>query len=295
MRYALYLGCWIRTELYNVEMSTREVMARLGVELVDVPGFSCCGYPLRSLNMPTMFYLSARNLALAEREGLDLFALCNGCHASISEVKYALDRDPDLVKQVNDNLALEGLEYTGRSRVMHLLEILSGDVGVERIRASLTRGLEGFRFAPHYGCHALRPSVVGRPEDPEDPKILDGLIRALGAEAAYYPERLDCCGSSLGIYDIESALKMAGAKLSSIRGRGFDGMVVVCPFCYKMYDSRQDVIKRVVEDEGIEIPVFYYTQLLGLTMGLDARRLGLHLNQSPVELAIQRMEEMWRG
>jgi len=294
VRYALYLGCWIRTEIYNIEMSTREVMAKLGVELVDVPGFSCCGYPLRSLNMPTMFYLSARNLALAEREGLDLFALCNGCHASISEVKHALDRDPELVKQVNKNLSSEGLEYKGSSRVLHLLEILNGEVGVEKIRASLTHDLNGFRFAPHYGCHAFRPSIVGRPEDPEDPKILDGLIRTLGAEAAYYPERLDCCGSSLGLHDIESALKIAGSKLSSIKGRGFDGMVVVCPFCYKMYDARQDVIKKVLDDEEIRIPVFYYTQLLGLAMGLDARKLGLHLNQSPVELAIQKIEARWR-
>ena len=295
MRYALYLGCWIRTELYNIEMSTREVMARLGVELIDIPGFSCCGYPLRSMNVPTMLYLSARNLALAEKTGLDLFALCNGCHASISEVKHALDSDPELAKKVNENLAMEGLEYRGSSRVLHLIEILNNEVGVERIEASLTRGLDGFRFAPHYGCHALRPSVVGRPEDPEDPKILDGLIRTLGAEAAYYPERLDCCGSSLGLHDIETALKIAGAKLGSIKERGFDGMVVVCPFCYKMYDARQDVIKRVIEDEDIKIPVFYYTQLLGLAMGIDAKKLGLHLNQSPVEQAIQKMEAKWSG
>jgi heterodisulfide reductase subunit B len=294
LKYALYLGCWIKTELYNIEMSTREVMARLGVELVDLPGFSCCGYPLRSLNMPTMLYLSARNLALAEKQGLDLFALCNGCHASISEVKHALDLDPALVKKVNESLAMEGLEYKGSSRVLHLIEMLNNEVGLEKIEASLTHGLDGFRFAPHYGCHALRPSVVGRPEDPEDPKILDGLIRALGAEAAYYPERLDCCGSSLGLHDIETALKIAGVKLGSIKERGFDGMVVVCPFCYKMYDTRQDVIKRVIEDEGIKIPVFYYTQLLGLAMGIDTKKLGLHLNQSPVELAIQKMEAKWR-
>jgi heterodisulfide reductase subunit B len=268
-------------------------MAKLGVELVDVPGFSCCGYPLRSINMPTMFYLSARNLALAEREGLNLFALCNGCHASISEVKYSLDRDPELVKQVNKNLASEGLEYKGTSRVLHLLEILNNEVGEEKIRASLTHDLEGFRFAPHYGCHAFRPSVVGRPEDPEDPKILDELIRTLGAEAAYYPERLDCCGSSLSLHDIETALKIAGGKMTSIKRRGFDGMVVVCPFCYKMFDVRQDMIKRIIEDEGIKIPVFYYTQLLGLAMGLEAKKLGLHLNQSPVELTIKKLEEKW--
>lgn len=289
MRYALYLGCSIRTELYNIEMSTREVMPKLGVELVDLEGFSCCGYPLRSLNMPTMFYLSARNLAIAEKHGLDLFPLCNGCHASISEVKHSLDADPKLVEQVNENLAIEGLEYTGRSRVRHLIEILYHDVGTEKITGSLKHDLKGLRFALHYGCHALRPSIIGRPEDPEDPKILDALIGSLGAEVAYYPERLDCCGSSLGIHDIEAALKIAGAKLKSINDRGFDGMVTICPFCYKMYDARQDVIKRVIGDETIEIPVFFYTQLLGLAMGLNERKLGLHLNQSPVESAIKKM------
>jgi heterodisulfide reductase subunit B len=293
MKYAFYLGCSIRTELYNIEMSTREVMARLGVELVDVPGFSCCGYPLRSLNMPTMFYLSARNLALAESKGLDLFALCNGCHAAIQEVRHSLDKDPKLVKMLNENLAHEGLEYTGKSRVLHILEILNQDVGVEKIHSSLVHSLKGFRFAPHYGCHSFRPSIVGRPEDSEDPRILDDMIRALDAEAVYYPERLDCCGSSLGVYKIESALTIAGSKLSALKERSVDGMVLACPFCYKMYDSRQDTIKRVTGDEGIKTPVFFYTQLLGLAMGLDANKLGLQFNQSPVELAIQKMEAKW--
>lgn len=290
MRYAFFLGCWIHSELYPLEMATREVLPRFGVELVDVPGFSCCGYPLRSMNVASMLYLSSRNIALAEAEGLDLFPLCNGCHASISEVKHILDNDPEIRGRINDELSIEGLRYRGTARIRHILQVLSEDVGAEKISASVDRRMRGFRVAPHYGCHAIRPSFVGRPEDAEDPKVLDGLVRAIGATVEYYPERLDCCGSSLGVADIEAALRVAGRKLQAISVNGFDAATTVCPFCYKMLDGRQDVAKKVVGDMGISVPVFYFMQLLGLAMGIEPRRLGLHLNQSPVDKAIAKME-----
>ncbi len=290
MRYALFLGCWIHSELYPIEMATREVLPRLGVELVDVPGFSCCGYPLRSINVASMLYLSSRNIAIAEAEGLDLFPLCNGCHASITEVKHILDNDPELRGRINDELSMEGLRYRGTSKVRHLLSILNEDIGADRISASIDSRMEGLTIAPHYGCHAIRPSFIGRPEDPEDPKVLDGLVRALGAKVEYYPERLDCCGSSLGVADIEAALRVAGKKLSAINANGFDASTTVCPFCYKMLDGRQDVAKKVVGDLNISVPVFHYVQLLGLAMGIEPRMLGVHLNQSPVGKALAKME-----
>ncbi len=283
MKYALYLGCTIQTEQYGFEMSTRETLPKLGVELVDVDGFSCCGYPLRSLNSFSWIYLTARNLAIADEIGMDLLPLCNGCHLSMCEVKHALDSDPELRKSVNGYLSVEGLEYTGESDVRHLIEVLNDDIGVEKIKSSLTKRLEGLKLASHYGCHAIRPSSIGRPDEAEGPHILDDLTVALGAEAVDYPEKLDCCGASLVVSDPDTSFKISGMKLKAIQKRGFDGMVTVCPFCHKMYDAKQGAIKTVLQDEEIDLPVLYYTQLLGLAMGLDEEELGINFNLSPVE------------
>jgi len=289
LKYALYLGCTIQTEQYGFELSARETLPKLGIELVDIDGFSCCGYPLRSLNNASWIYLSARNLALADELGLDLLPLCNGCHVSMSEVKHTLDSDPKLRESVNESLAIEGLEYSGKCRVRHLIEVLYQDVGVEKIRHSLQETLEGLKLASHPGCHVLRPSVIGRPDEPEVPHILDDLTRALGADAGYYPEKLDCCGASLIVSDPETSFKIAGMKLKAVQRHGFDGMVTVCPFCHKMYDAKQGAIKTVLQDESLDLPVFYYTQLLGLAMGLEEEKLGINFNLSPVDRVLEKI------
>jgi heterodisulfide reductase subunit B len=288
--YALFLGCTIQTEQYGFEMSARETLPRLGVDLIDLEGFSCCGYPLRSLNEQSWVYLTARNLAIADERGLDVLALCNGCHLSMCEIKHLLDHDPKLRDELNGHLAIEGLKYTGASGVRHLLEVLHKDVGADEIKGLVKVPLDGFKFASHYGCHALRPSAIGRPDDSEDPHILEGLTVALGAEADFYPDRLDCCGASLVVSDPEISFKLSGEKLKSVQAQGFDGMVTVCPFCHKMYDAKQGAIKSVLADNSIELPVIYYTQLLGLAMGLDQEELGINFNLSPVGVILEKLE-----
>jgi len=289
LRYSLFLGCWIQTQQYGYEMSTRSVLPRLGVDLEYLEGFSCCGYPLRSLNDSVWFYLSARNIAVSEAEGLDMLPLCNGCYASLCEVKHYMDTDAELRESVNEKLAVEDLEYKGNRRVNHILEVLHRDIGVERIRASVTRPLGGLSLATHCGCHAIRPSGVKYTDDPEDPVMLDEVTRATGAEAGYYPEKLDCCGASLVMTNNEAAFKLTGAKLQAVKRAGFSGMVTNCPFCFKMYDSRQDAAGRLIDDD-LSLPVFYVTQLLGLAMGVDAFELGLKFNSSPVGRILERLE-----
>lgn len=291
MKYALYLGCTIQTEQYGFELSTRETLPELGVELVDVDGFSCCGYPLRSYNNFSWIYLSARNLAIADELGLDVLPLCNGCHVSMSDVKHMLDSNPNLQNSINEYLMIEGLKYTGKSQVHHLIEVLYHDVGLDKIRESIKRTLNGLKLASHYGCHALRPSSIGRPDEPEDPQILDELTGALGANTEYYPEKLDCCGASLVLSDPETSFKITGAKLKAVQRHGFDGMVTICPFCHKMYDAKQGAIKNVLQDEEIDVPVFYYTQLLGLAMGKEEGRLGINFNLSPVDRILEKIGE----
>jgi heterodisulfide reductase subunit B len=290
MKYALYLGCTVQTEQYGYEASVRTTMPRLGVELVDMTGVSCCGFPpFSSVSELAWLYSSARNMAIAEGMGLPIFALCNGCHLSFVETKHKLEHSPELKAKMNEKLAREGLRYEGKAELIHIFELLHDVVGKDKITAAVSNPLEGLRFAAHPGCHAIRPSRIGRPDDPENPKKLDDLITWLGAEAADYPEKIDCCGSSLAAASGKTVLDIAGEKLKAVKRRGFDGLVTTCPFCFKVYDNKQRAIQATVGDRELEVPVFYYTQLLGLAIGVDQESLGLDLNQSPIDPVLEKI------
>ena len=292
MRYALYLGCTIQSEQYGYEASVREALPRLGIEFEDMEGVSCCGSPaLNSVSRLGWHYLSARNLAIAENMGLPVLPLCNGCHLSFIETKHFLEKDPELKNVINMNLEKEGLNYRGDVRIVHLLEALHDEVGAQKISEKVVKPLGGIKLASHPGCHAIRPSGLQNVDDAEDPKKLDDLIRALGAETFDYPEKTDCCGSQLAVTSGRVTLKIAGEKLQTVKSYGFDGLVTTCPFCFKMYDGRQRAIKGALKDASLDLPVFYYTQLLGLAMGLGPKKLGLDLNMSPIDSVLERILE----
>ena len=290
MKYALFPGCTVQTEQYGLELSARAVLPRLGLELADLEGASCCGLPYFSAASPIGWkYLSARNLALAERLGLDILPLCNSCHLSFCEVRRDLDESDDLRSLINEVLKIEDLEYGAGPGVVHLLEALHDRVGVEEIAENVVRPLEDLKLAAHPGCHAFRPRGIERPDDAENPRKFDELIRALGAEPSDYPEKTDCCGAYASASEEGAALSIAGSKLKSMMDRGFDGLVTLCPQCFKTFDGRQHDIQRATGDSTINIPVFYYTQLLGLAMGIQTDSLGLFLNMSPVEQLLARV------
>ena len=290
MKYALYLGCTVQSDQYGFEASVRETLPKLGVELVDMDDVSCCGFPaLSSVSVTGWHHLSARNLAIAEKMGLDVLPLCNGCHLSFIETIHALEADPGLKEIVNRNLEKEGLHYEGTAKVVHLIEVLHDVVGVEGISEKVKTRLEGVKLAAHPGCHAIRPSDLQKVDDAENPQKLDTLIKALGAETFDYPEKIDCCGSQLAVSSGRSTLKIAGEKLQAVQSYGFDGLVTTCPFCFKMYDGRQRAIKGAIGDRSLEVPVFYYTQILGLALGSSPEKLGLQMNQSPVDGVVNKI------
>jgi heterodisulfide reductase subunit B len=290
MKFAFYPGCTVESEQYAYEISAREIFPKLGIQLIDVEGFSCCGYPVKNVSIPAWLYLSARNLALAEKSGLDVLPLCNGCNLSFREVNHYLEEKPSLKERIDSLLSLEGLSYTGNTKSWHILEFLRDVVGVEKIKSVVNRPLKGLKLATHYGCHAIRPSELGMVDNPEDPHILEELIEALGAEADDYPERLDCCGQGLAMTTGKTALTIAGLKLKAIQNRGFDAVVTVCPFCMKILDSKQNAIRVTTQQNDINLPVLYYTQLLGLAMGIEAEKLAINLNLSPVGEILKKLE-----
>jgi heterodisulfide reductase subunit B len=289
MKFAFYPGCTVQSEQYAYEISARRIFPKLGIQLIDVEGFSCCGYPLKNVSVPAWFYLTARNLALAEKLGLDIFPLCNGCNLSFCEVKHYLKKDLTLKERINSLLSMEGLNYTGNTKSVHILQVLREVIGIDKIQAAVKMPLEGLKFATHYGCHALRPSKLEMPDDPEDPQSLEELIEAIGAITEEYPERLDCCGQGLALTTGKTALAISGLKLRAVQDHNFDGLVTICPFCTKMLDAKQNAIKVSTGQKDLNMPVLYVTQMLGLAMGMKVEELGLNLNLSPVGETLKKL------
>lgn len=281
-KLGLYLGCLIPTEQYAYELAIREVLPDLGVELMDVPGLACCGAPLRHINLSLTMYLSARNIAIFEREGLDILAPCPYCHQAISEVKYVLDKNASLKEKVNSYLKEEGLEYRGTNKHYHILDLLHDEIGGKAIKEHIKEPLEGLNIAAHYGCHLIRPNDIPRPDHSENPQKLENLLKVIGAKSDHYNEKLDCCGAHILINESESALTKTGQKLEAVQKHGFDGMTTMCPWGQRMFDSKQDSAGQTV-GASLSVPVIYFIQLLGLAMGKDPEVLGLHLNKSPVD------------
>lgn len=281
-KVVFYPGCVMPTEQYAYEMSIREVMPKVGIELVDVKGFSCCGTPLKSVNQMVTLTLSARNLALAEQEGHDIFAPCSICHLGLSEAKHVLDDDRSMKERINTFLADENLEYKGTSKLYHTVDLLHDVVTVDAIKKAVKTPLKDMKIATHYGCHLIRPSEIGRPDDAENPQKMETIFKALGGQPVYYPEKLDCCGGLLTANLPESALTKTGQKLQRVQEQGFDVFVDACPWCHRQFDAKQQQAAKTVGGE-IAMPVLYLTQLLGIAMGIKKEKLGVQLNQSPVE------------
>ena len=279
MKYALFLGCTIPVRGQNYEMSARKVAEALGIEFVDVPEFSCCGFPAKSVDFMTSLLMSARNMAIAEEKGLDILTLCNACTVTLVEAQEEFRKHPELLEEVNKKLTRIGKKYTGKVKVRHFARFLYEEYGVEKLKEHVKRPLENLNLAAHYGCHFIRPSEVYEEfDDPEHPVSLDRLIEATGARSVNYMEKEKCCGGGiLGIKE-EDALKMTKEKLDEVKKVNADAMISICPFCSIMYEGSQKKIEKLFETE-YGIPVLYYPQVLGLAMGFTPEEMGFKLNR----------------
>jgi heterodisulfide reductase subunit B len=288
MKFALFLGCQIPIRLKQYETSSRAIFERLGVGLIDIEEFNCCGYPLRNIEFKAFLLSSARNLALAEKKKLNVMTLCQCCYGSLKKADFLLKENDSLRKEANTVLEREGLRYKGEVEVKHLLSVLHQEVGIEAIKKKMTKTFKGLKIAAHYGCHVLRPSKVVRFDDPVGPSIFDQLVEATGAESIAWPMRLECCGAPLwGIHD-ELSMDLTLKKLNDGKESGAEYLCVACPYCHLQFDAVQ---KKIISQRGVDhpLPSILYPQLLGLSMGIDSETLGLKMNEIPIS-EIERMQ-----
>lgn len=280
MKYAFYLGCTAPVRTLNYELAARNTARRLGIELVDINDFGCCGFPIKSVDHDAALLMSARNLSLAEEQGLDICALCSSCTGTLAEANHRLQTQPEVAEQVNATLqSVSGRRYEGTIKVRHFARVLFEEVGVDHLQEAVTVDLTKLRLAAHYGCHYLKPTDAhDQFDDPENPSSLDQLITALGASSVLYEGRDQCCGGGILGADEETALAMPRLKLERAVAAEADALVVICPFCDIMYEFQQRRIEKMYQTR-FNLPVLFYPQLLGLGMGLSADEVGLSLNR----------------
>jgi len=281
MKFALFLGCQIPVRLKQYETSSKAILERLGVGLVDIEEFNCCGYPLRNIEFKAFLLASARNLSLAEKKKLDVMTLCQCCYGTLKKANFLLRENASLRKEVNAVLEREGLPYEGEVEVKHLLSVLHQEVGVEAIKKKIAKTFKGLKIAAHYGCHVLRPSQVVRFDDPVTPSIFDQLVEATGAESIAWPMKLECCGAPLwGIHD-DLSTEITLKKLKNGRESGADYLCTACTYCQIQFDTVQQMI---LLQRGLNhpLPSILYPQLLGLSMGINSETLGLKMNKIPI-------------
>lgn len=282
LEYCLFLGCTTPVRCMNYEVSARNVMAALDISLIDIPDFSCCGYPVKQVDKLMYTALGAKNLCLAEREGKDLVAFCPSCSATLQKTNELLKEDAVYREKVNEVLKDVDMEFKGNINAKHISTVLYSDLGIDQIKNKVTRPLSDLKIAPHYSCHSLKPSTLpGFTDHPTRPFIMDKLIGITGAESVSYQNKLQCCGAALLFIEEETPMNMTGEKLSNIKNAGADGLTVDCPFCDIMYDEYQASIGKQVGLD-FDLPVFFITQLLGLSFGMDPKK-ELLLNKNQVK------------
>ncbi|MFB0563520.1 MAG: CoB--CoM heterodisulfide reductase iron-sulfur subunit B family protein [Candidatus Lokiarchaeia archaeon] len=274
MKYLLFLGCVIPYRVSSYEISTRKVLNRLGVEVVEMPEFNCCGFPLDPINHETMLTLAARNLCLAEQQNLNIMTLCNGCFGILNHVNKELKEEKKVREKVNEYLKEIDFEFKGTIKVKHLIHVLAQDVGLEKIKETIKKQLNPLRVAQHTGCHVVRPGKIVGFDDPENPTTLKKLIEVTGAKCLDYMDETECCGNPISGVNAEIPLQLAREKLDHIRAVGAQALITVCPFCHMMYDLQQARIERKF-NEQFRLPVLHYPQLLGLAMGMSPDELAL--------------------
>ncbi len=288
--WALYWGCVIPNRLPYMELAIRETFRHFDIQGEDIKGFTCCPNPLTlpRIDHQAAMAISARNLAIAEKKGMDILTPCNGCFEALKGTAKCLQKDKKLHTEINAILAKTGHEYKGPVKVKHFIQLLFEDIGLGVIADSVTHPLTDLTAAVHVGCHLLRPSNLLNVDDAQRPTILHQLVRALGAKTVQFLDEMDCCGYGTRPADREMSLKMTGIKLENMKRAGAEALVLICPACTLQFDLMQRLALRDAEDKT-PIPVFYYPELLNLALGTNPDQLGFNLHRVRVDSILNKL------
>ncbi len=263
MKVSYFPGCTLRTTAKKLDYYARACAEKLGIELVEIKDWQCCGGVFVTAKDEVASKLpSVRALRAAKEQNEILVTVCSACHNVIKQTNNAMQTDSEFADKVNlymaqDKDAAEHKPYRGDAQVMHFFELLRDVVGFDKIKENVVKPLTGRKIAPYYGCLLLRPGKVMAFDDIENPSVMENFIRALGAEPVVYPYRNECCGGYVSLDDPESAAKKSAAVTCSALSHGAECAVTACPLC-----------KYNLEKNTDGIPVVYFTELLAEALGI---------------------------
>ncbi|MFX1559375.1 MAG: CoB--CoM heterodisulfide reductase iron-sulfur subunit B family protein [Promethearchaeota archaeon] len=287
--YVLFRGCVTPVRLPAYEAATILVLEKLGVSVLPLNNANCCGsLYVASLNEGAFLALGGRILALAEKEGKDILAICGACAGALKHAKKLLDRRKRARADVNELLTDEGLEYTKKVEVKHLLEVLETDIGLDNLRAAITNPYNGIRLAAHYGCHLTRPFEDLNHTGNENPTIIDEIIQIVGGEPVDYTYKSRCCGAPLLAMDEKLAGKIGMQKVRNIKESGAEGIVTACAYC----SIQLAQVQFGGRWEKSRIPVITLAQFLGPAIGILEDELGMHLNRTSPSRILESLTEV---
>jgi heterodisulfide reductase subunit B len=279
MKFTLFLGCNIPARVPQYERSARAVLNKLGIDVADNKEFKCCGNPIRNTDDQTFLLMAARNLALAEKQGVDMMVLCKCCFGSLKKAAHVMAHNPLIQKEVNAVLAEENLSFTGTVEIKHFLSVLYHEIGIKPLKKAVTHPFKKLNIATHYGCHALRPSDVTQFDNPVAPVVFDELVSVTGAKSIKWPLKLECCGAPvLGVMDTLS-MDLTERKINDGLNAGADYLCVACPFCQMQFDRVQNMMTSDDPKGSRHLASIVYPQLLGLGMGISGEALGISENE----------------
>ena len=289
-KVAYYPGCALEGSGGPYDKSTRVLVDKLGLKMENLEDYSCCGaMEVKNVHPMLQTYMSARNLAIAsEQMGFDtVMAPCNGCYHNLKKTEYELATSEEHLKTVQD-LAKKADDpvYKGDVRTVHLLEWLMEELGPEGIKAKMSKSLKGLKIANYYGCMYTRPRQIFPEKDQGPgsessykPHFMDDLLAAAGAENVDFPLKTACCGGAHTLSDSDTSTQLVLNILQAAEESGAEVIATECPTCHSGLEMHQ---VRAEKEFGIttNVKIVYFTQLLGLAMGMSPRKMGIHENIS---------------
>ena len=256
MKFSYFPGCTLKNKAKDLDVYARKCAEVLGVTLEEIENWQCCGGVFTTAKDEVATKLSSvRILKDAQKNNLDLVTVCSACHNVVKQTNYAMQNDAEFASKVNRYMAED--EYNGETKIYHYLELIRDVIGYDKVKECVVNPLAGKKIAAYYGCLLLRPNSVMRMDDPENPTIIEDLIKALGATPVVYSYRNECCGGYVRMESPELAVKKSNTVIDSAKKAGAEVIVTACPLC-----------KYNLEKSGCDIPVVYLTELLAEALGV---------------------------
>lgn len=257
MKVSYFPGCTLKNKAKELDLYSYRAAEALGVTLEEIENWQCCGGVFTTAKNEVATKLSSvRALKEANDKAQPLITVCSACHNVIKQTNHAMQTNPEFAAKVNRYMAADK-DYNGETEVYHYLEMLRDIVGFDKVKEKVVNSLNGKKIAAYYGCLLLRPNKVMRMDDPENPSIMEDLIRALGAEAVVYARRNECCGGYISVENPDTAKKNALAVIENARAAGAEMIITACPLC-----------KYNLEKCGTDMPIVYFTELLAEALGV---------------------------